>query len=207
MQQRVGLAQALANDPELVLLDEPTEGLDPVGRREIRELLAKLRDQGKTVFLNSHLLGEVERVCDRVAILLAGKVVRQGTIEELTAGSEHYEIELGNGDGPTLRQAIRTALGWEPAVSPASPAAANPATESGKLPSGETAELAGTTLRIITGNPRRIQPVIDALRRGGLVIHAVRPVRQTLEDFFIQTVSDLRPEGSAAAIPPQGGRP
>ena len=207
MQQRVGLAQALANDPELVLLDEPTEGLDPVGRREIRELLAKLRDQGKTVFLNSHLLGEVERVCDRVAILLAGKVIRQGTIEDLTAGSEHYEIDLGNGDGPSLRPAIRTALGWEPAVPPASSGAAGPAAETGKLPSGETLQLAGTTLRIITGNPVRVQPVIDALRRGGLVIHAVRPVRQTLEDFFSQTVTDLRPEGSAAGSVPKGGRP
>ncbi len=207
MVQRAGLAQALANDPEVVLLDEPTEGLDPVSRREIRELLAKLRDQGKTVFLNSHLLGEVERVCDRVAILLAGKVVKQGTIEDLTAGSEHYEIELGGGDGPSLRQAIRTALGWEPATAPTSPAAADPGAETGKLPSGETVELAGTTLRIITGNPLRVQPVIDALRRAGLVIHAMRPVRQTLEDFFMQTVTDLGPEGSAAGSPFQGGRP
>jgi ABC-2 type transport system ATP-binding protein len=207
MLQRAGLAQALANDPDLILLDEPTEGLDPVSRREIRELLAKLRDRGKTVFLNSHLLGEVERVCDRVAILLAGRVVKQGTIEDLTAGSEHYEIELGGGDGPSLRQAVRTALGWEPATAPASPAAADPAAETGKLPSGETVELAGTTLRIITGNPLRVQPVIDALRRAGLVIHAMRPVRQTLEDFFIQTVTGLGPEGSAAGSPLEGGRP
>jgi ABC-2 type transport system ATP-binding protein len=207
MLQRAGLAQALVNDPELVILDEPTEGLDPVSRREFRELLAKLRDQGKTVFLNSHLLGEVERVCDRVAILLAGKVVRQGTIESLTAGSEHYEIELGNGDGPSLRQAIRTALGWEPAIPPASPVAADPVADTGKLPSGETVELAGTTLRILTGNPLRVQPVIDALRRAGLVIHAMRPVRQTLEDFFIQTVTDLGPKASAAGGPFQGDRP
>jgi len=210
MQQRVGLAQALANDPELVLLDEPTEGLDPVGRREVRELLSRLRDQAKTVFLNSHLLGEVERVCDRVAILVAGKVVRQGTVEDLTAGSERYEIEVGNGDLACLRETIRAALGCEltfSPASPASPATADAAVETGKLLSGETVELAGTTLRVITGNPVRIQPVIDALRGGGLVIHAVRPVRQTLEDFFIQTVSDLRPDGAAPGTVPRGGRP
>ena len=68
-------------------IDEPTDGLDPVGRKETREVLERLRAQGKTVFINSHLLGEVERICDRVAIIVSGKVVRQGTINELTAGS------------------------------------------------------------------------------------------------------------------------
>ena len=74
MLQRVGIAQALMNDPDLVVLDEPTDGLDPVGRRDVRELLLELKGQGTTVFLNSHLLSELEMVCDRVAILVQGKI-------------------------------------------------------------------------------------------------------------------------------------
>ena len=98
MQQRLALAQALMNDPDLVVLDEPTDGLDPVGRKETRDALERLRSQGKTVFLNSHLLGEVERLCNRVAILVNGKVVRQGTVNELTAASTRYVIELAGDD-------------------------------------------------------------------------------------------------------------
>lgn len=180
MQQRIGLAQALVNEPDLVVLDEPTDGLDPVGRREVREILVRIRDQGKTVFLNSHLLGEVERVCDRVAILVAGKIVKQGTIDELTAGSEHYEIEIESGLPKDLEA---------------------------HLPSGEAVELSGWTVRINTGNAAKIQPIIDALRGQGLVIHAVRPVRQSLEDFFIQVVSDAGDAGREGAVPAsQGGR-
>jgi len=210
MERRVGVAQALAADPDLIVMDEPTDGLDPVGRREIRELLLRLRGRGKTIFLNSHLLGEVERVCDRVAILVAGKVVREGTVDELTAGSESYEIDVCDGEPRVLRETIRVALPCELAVSASladSPPAPGLPIETGRLPSGETIELAGTTLRILTGDPLRIQPVIDALRRHGLVIHVVRPVRQTLEDFFIQTVSDLRPDGTVPGALPQGDRP
>ncbi|MBT8484794.1 MAG: ABC transporter ATP-binding protein, partial [Phycisphaerae bacterium] len=77
MLQRLGLAQTLMNDPDLVVLDEPTDGVDPVGRRDIRDVLLELRGEGKTVFLNSHLLSELEMVCDRVAILVQGAVVEQ----------------------------------------------------------------------------------------------------------------------------------
>ena len=89
MQQRIGLAQALVNDPELVVLDEPTDGLDPVGRRDVREVLVRLREQSKTVFINSHLLGEVERVCDRVAILDQGRLVCLAPAAEL---KERYGV-------------------------------------------------------------------------------------------------------------------
>lgn len=84
MKQRIGLAQALIHDPDLVFLDEPTDGVDPVGRREIRDLMLDLKRMGKTLFLNSHLLGEVELVSDHVAILNRGKLVREGGIGELT---------------------------------------------------------------------------------------------------------------------------
>jgi len=96
MQQRLGIAQALVGEPKLLLLDEPTSALDPAGRRAIRTLLLELRDRGIAVLLNSHLLGEVERVCDRVVILAGGKVVADGRPEELThAGG--VEVQTGNG--------------------------------------------------------------------------------------------------------------
>ncbi len=223
MQQRVGLAQALVNDPQLIVLDEPTDGLDPVGRREIREVLMGLRDQGKTIFINSHLLGEVERVCDRVAILVEGKVVRQGTVEGLTSRGRYYEIELHSdlavGDsavgGPAdgLRGAIRAALpcelcgsAAEAAPVPAGALVAVPV-EKGTLPSGEVVELDGEVVRIHTDQPAGIQPVIDALRRRDLTIHSVRLIRQSLEDFFIETVAESHngqsgEEGAGKGDPP-----
>jgi ABC-2 type transport system ATP-binding protein len=179
MQQRIALAQALVHDPDLIVLDEPTDGLDPVGRRDVRQVLLELRDRGRTVFLNSHLLGELERVCDRVAILQAGEVIRQGTIDELTAGSEQYEIEVADDRQPSLADRIRQAL----------PGGLSPSA-SGRLPSGETVSLDGLTLRVATGSAGPVQAVIDGLRAKGLVILAVRPVRQSLEDYFLQAVAD-----------------
>jgi len=84
MQQRVGLAQALINNPDLLILDEPTSGLDPVGRMKVREIILRLKNEGKTVFFSSHELGEVETVCDRVAILAGGELKAEGTVNELT---------------------------------------------------------------------------------------------------------------------------
>ena len=95
MQQRLGLAQALLHQPEVLILDEPTDGLDPVGRSQVRTVLQKLRDEGQTVFINSPLLQEVELVCDRVAILDKGQLRFVGTIEELTPDKETaIELEL-----------------------------------------------------------------------------------------------------------------
>src|SRR5271170_5375427 len=83
MQQRVGLAQALINNPDLLILDEPTSGLDPIGRMKVREIIQRLKDQGKTVFFSSHELGEVETVCDRVAILHQGQLKVEGKVSDL----------------------------------------------------------------------------------------------------------------------------
>src|SRR5215203_1514297 len=115
MMQRVGLAQALANDPDLVLLDEPTDGVDPVGRREIRDVLSAVRAQGKTVFINSHMLSELEMICDRVAILLGGAVARQGTMDDLAAAKQRYEIEFvpTNGAVASLKDVIARTLNVE----------------------------------------------------------------------------------------------
>lgn len=83
MLQRIGLAQALINDPHLVILDEPLSGLDPLGRKEIRDIITRLRDEGKTVFLSSHILQDIEMICDRVAIIVGGKILNQGKLQDL----------------------------------------------------------------------------------------------------------------------------
>ena len=92
MMQRLGMAQALINDPELIFLDEPTDGVDPIGRKEIRDILINLRSLGKTVFLNSHLLSEIELICDRVAILNKGVLIKEGSIEEMTTSKDNYKF-------------------------------------------------------------------------------------------------------------------
>ncbi len=94
MMQRLGLAQALVNDPKLIFLDEPTDGIDPIGRKEIRDILLSLKDKGKTIFLNSHLLSEVELVCDRIAMLDKGNLIREGTVEELTTSKKIYTLQV-----------------------------------------------------------------------------------------------------------------
>ncbi len=107
MKQRIGLAQALIHDPDLVFLDEPTDGVDPVGRREIRDLMLDLKRMGKTLFLNSHLLGEVELVSDRVAILNKGKMVREGSLTELTGGRPSWIFGFAK-DPTTFRKTLMT---------------------------------------------------------------------------------------------------
>ena len=97
MKQRLGIAQAIFHEPEVIFLDEPTDGVDPVGRREIRELMQQLKERGTTIFLNSHLLGEVELICDRVAILQQGQVIREGDVATLTRHAGHVHDRPGAG--------------------------------------------------------------------------------------------------------------
>lgn len=164
MMQRVGLAQALINDPDLIVLDEPTDGVDPVGRREIRDVLLGLRKQGKTIFLNSHLLSELEMVCDRVAILVQGQVAMQGSLEELTKDSRRYEILI---QGPPS--------GWM---------AENDRQRA--EPAGENQ----TKIVLRSSEPQDVQPLLDRLRQEQRVILQVKPVRETLEDLFMRAVTD-----------------
>ncbi|MBS1515872.1 MAG: ABC transporter ATP-binding protein [Bacteroidetes bacterium] len=90
MMQRLGIAQAMINEPDLIFLDEPTDGVDPIGRKEIRDILIGLKDKGKTIFLNSHLLSEIELICNKVAILNKGELIKEGTIDEITStGNKH----------------------------------------------------------------------------------------------------------------------
>lgn len=196
MRQRVGIAQALVNDPDLVVLDEPTDGVDPVGRRDIRNILLRLKEEGRTVFLNSHLLSELEMVCDRVAILVQGKVSSQGTIDELTRDRQRYELEvaLPEGSDEVLAGLLPGRVERVEAAAPGPAAApgglARRVAFSGQLATGEPVEVERLTVRIGTTDPAPVQGVIDALRARGVTIRAVRPIRPSLEDLFMQAVTD-----------------
>src|SRR6185503_3876469 len=107
MTQRIGIAQAIIHEPNLVLLDEPTSALDPVGRREVRDLIRSLRTRGMTVFLNSHLLSEVEMVCDRVAIVDGGRVVRSGPLAELVGGVPEVRVTVDRVDAELVAELDR----------------------------------------------------------------------------------------------------
>jgi ABC-2 type transport system ATP-binding protein len=119
MARRIGLAQALINDPDLVILDEPTSGLDPIGCRQVKDLIQTLRARGKTVLLSSHLLADVEDVCDRIAILYNGQIRAQGTIAELLEQKSQYRLTLPELPAAALQRilaAARAELGREPVV-------------------------------------------------------------------------------------------
>lgn len=106
MLQRVGMAQALINDPELVFLDEPMSGLDPMGRYQIREIIVSLKEQGKTIFFNSHVLSDVEKICDRIAILVEGELICIGTLDEILGTHNTYYVKGKSGDFQVLKQWI-----------------------------------------------------------------------------------------------------
>ena len=166
MKQRLGIAQAIFHDPDVIFLDEPTDGVDPVGRREIRELLEQLRGEGRTVFLNSHLLGEVEVVCDRVAILQAGEIVRQGTVADLTRQANRYVIGLA-------------------------PDHLFPAEEVARLGYPITVVDGFTELDIPTG--KSIDPILELLTAKGLKLRHLVEKKQSLEDVFVRTVDNAEP--------------
>lgn len=106
MVQRIGMAQALINDPELVFLDEPMSGLDPMGRYQIREIIVSLKAQGKTIFFNSHVLSDVEMICDRIAILATGELICIGSLSELLGTTDAYQVKIKGGNPETLRKRV-----------------------------------------------------------------------------------------------------
>ncbi len=167
MKQRLGIAQAIMHEPEVLFLDEPTDGVDPVGRREIREMLTDLKKQGTTIFLNSHLLGEVELICDRVAILDRGEMIRLGTPAELTQQQGTFVIGLAPGQELPL-DAVK-ALGYQV---------------------GRTAE-GRWEVTLATG--QTIDPVVGLLQSQGLNLRHLVEKRMTLEDLFVQTVEMVEP--------------
>jgi ABC-2 type transport system ATP-binding protein len=163
MQQRLGLAAALLGDPALVILDEPTSALDPVGRDDVRAIIREAKGRGSAVFLNSHLLGEVERLCDRVAIVNHGRVVAAGTLTELLGESAVRIRATGlPGDG---------------------------ATEAALAPFGRLAH-DDDWLVIHPVDPDRIPDAVAAIVALGGRVHAVDPGRRSLEDLFLGMVRD-----------------
>jgi ABC-2 type transport system ATP-binding protein len=162
MLQRVGLAQALINDPEVVFLDEPMSGLDPIGRREVRDLIAALRQEGKTVFMCSHILSDIEVLCDRVAILKGGRLAHVGYLEELrkkVIGQDVLEIIVTGTEAAALQQHLPPDA-FRITVTPAG-------------------------LRIEVNEEKDVDTVIAALRKTGGKLVSVQPLRQSLEELFI----------------------
>jgi ABC-2 type transport system ATP-binding protein len=163
MTQRLGLAAALVHDPDVLLLDEPTDGVDPVGRREIRDLLQEEAARGKAILLNSHLLSEIERTCSRVAVLRAGRVAAEGRIEDLTAGGTSYRL-VASGVDERLLAAFRE--------------------------TGASIERVNGHFDLKARDVDHLNVLVDRLRSGGAKLQELSPVRSSLEDVFVGLVRD-----------------
>lgn len=181
MLQRVGIAQAIVHDPKVVFLDEPMSGLDPIGRREVRDLIQTLKDEGKTVFFSTHILSDAEALCDRVAVLHKGELRGIGAIADLTAGMASKVELLWEG-----KQAIAAVNGL-----------------------GCECHVAGDSVRAIV-DEAQLDFALEAIRRARAHLISVTPVRTTLEDYFIQRLSaDSMQRGAleqqASAVPKTRG--
>jgi ABC-2 type transport system ATP-binding protein len=161
MTQRLGLAAALVHDPDVLLLDEPTDGVDPVGRREIRDLLRADAARGRAILLNSHLLSEIELTCDRIAVLRRGRVAAQGRIADLTAQGSRYRMTVSPVDEALLAE-FRA--------------------------SGASVERVNGHLVIGTRDLAHVNALVDTLRARGGMLAELAPVRSTLEDVFVDLV-------------------
>jgi ABC-2 type transport system ATP-binding protein len=164
MMQRIGLAQALVSNPDLIFLDEPTDGIDPMGRREIHDILKRIKNEGKTVFINSHMLAEVESVCDYVAILKLGELIRIGTVEDITTSHEKFIIDFDFPEDELITLLNKTNYTFF----------------------NDTNHKLVFQLNSIT----ELNEVIDLLRLNRVNIKAIYNVKSTLEDKFIQLVKE-----------------
>jgi ABC-2 type transport system ATP-binding protein len=180
MLQRIGIAQALINDPKLLIFDEPTSGLDPVAHIEIRNLIESLRNQGKTVFLSSHQLSDVELVCDRVAILNYGRMVRTGRVEELIEGSRVLVTAEGVSD-----QGLEEIRKFVPQI-----------------------QQQNGTISLFQEDLDQVNRVLDVVRANGGRVLSVVPQKRRLEDIFVETVGleGGRRIGSFNELTPGGNR-
>ena len=204
MCQRLGLAQALMHDPDLLILDEPTDGLDPVGRSEVRRVIERLRDSGKTIFLNSHILQEVELVCTRVGIMARGRLRGIGTIDELAHGGQPQTVLID--------------------IALPDPAAGNPADN------GPPADAPADAVRGVLAAPFRgreatlfveplprpltfrvtsplcdqaeIDAAVDGLRQASISILSLRSRRPTLEETFLRLVDESGDNGQQPGLAP-----
>jgi ABC-2 type transport system ATP-binding protein len=164
MIQRLGIAQAIVNDPRIVFLDEPMSGLDPVGRRDVRDLILHLKREGKTVFFSTHILNDVETICDRVAVLNRGRLVGSGLLNELfQRETTHLEMSVSGLDESELRRLLD--------------------------PDMQVSQ-SGITCIVELAADAELGPIITRIERASGKVLAVSPVRQTMEDYFFRLVGD-----------------
>ncbi len=161
MTQRLGLAAALIHQPKVLLLDEPTDGVDPVGRREIRDILRDEARNGAAFLLNSHLLSEIELTCDRVAVLRAGKVAAEGTVDELTRRSAKYKMVATPIDDALVAAFRET---------------------------GAVVERVNGHIELSVENIEHLNALVDKARSSGAMLSELAPLRSTLEDVFVDLV-------------------
>lgn len=162
MLRRLGLAQALLNDPELLILDEPTTGLDPVGRKEARSILQDLRNHGATVFLSSHILSEAELICDHVAIIQKGRLLRQGALCDVLGPPVTYEISFTDPSGAIINELRK---------------------------SGIPIESDNERHTIMSRSEQHAQEVTEVVRAKGGILLSLVPKHQTLEEVFLKTIA------------------
>jgi ABC-2 type transport system ATP-binding protein len=183
MLQRLGVAQALINDPDLVILDEPMSGLDPIGRREVKDLIMSVKERGATVFFSSHILSDAEALCDRVSLLVDGKLHMEATLDDLLDEKVHY---------------------WQ---------VASEGIEPGALPGYTPVSVQGDLNFYKLQDESAVDVWVGAVRQAGGRVYRLTPHRATLEDYFLKTVQQARtetgdgepaePPGEAAG--PEGG--
>jgi ABC-2 type transport system ATP-binding protein len=159
MLQRVGIAQAILHKPRVIFLDEPMSGLDPIGRREVRDLIERLKQEGRTVFFSTHILSDAEALCDRVAVVHKGELRGIGVIADLTSGVQG-----------------RVELVWQGGV------------PAGMRALGAECHVTGDMARAVIADTQ-LDAAIDAVRRGGMRLVSVTPIRATLEDYFVQRLT------------------
>ncbi len=164
MRQRIGVAQALINDPDLLFFDEPTSGLDPIGAKDIRDVILELRDRGKTIFLCSHLLKEMEPLCDNIAILARGRTISEGSMQELLAGDESiYRVEVAG-----LSEELEA-----------------------KLTAGAVGSVKlDDSMRFLFDGQQKAFEAAALVTAEGATLVTVGPDRRTLEEVFIQVVGE-----------------
>lgn len=174
MIQRVGIAQALVNDPKIVFLDEPMSGLDPIGRREVRDLILRLKLEGRTVFFSTHILNDVETLCDRVAILNRGKVIGSGLLTDLINREvTHIEVVVSGIGLERLQQLTNHAY---------------------------AVNQSGVTLRVELPAEAELGNLIGRIEAASGRVVAVNPVRQTMEDYFFKLLGEAKEKPAAIGV-------
>ena len=165
MVQRLGIAQAMLGDPQLLIMDEPTSGLDPAGRKEVRDLIFSLKAEGKTIFLSSHILSEVEQICDKAIIINRGRLVREGTMQNLLTTGDKVEV-VADQIPPELETRLQE---W-----------------------GATRELLPSGVKIFLPLERK-REVVEALWTAGADVMSIQPLKSSLEELYMQVVGSENP--------------